>query len=445
MSKRVIIVGGVAGGASTAARLRRLNEDAEIIMLERDEYISFANCGLPYYIGNVIEDRNKLLVQTPEAMRARFNIDVRVLNEVTEIRPRQHTVVVHDIAGDRFYEERYDKLVLSPGANPVKPPIPGIDSDRVFVIRNIPDTDRIQECIESRNAQTAVVIGGGFIGLEMAENLRHRGMQVSIVEMLDQVMPTLDREMAAIVHQHLRENGVQLHLEERVTGFRDGGNGIAVLLQGGEELNADFAVLSIGVRPNADLAAAAGLEIGPTGGIRVDEYLQTSDPDIYALGDAVQVRDFVSGEPALIPLAGPANKQGRIVADNIAGRRETYRGTQGTSILKVFDLIIATTGASSRSLENRGQRFLSSVIHSDCHAGYYPGARPVSIKLLFGEDGGLFGAQVVGYEGVDKRIDVLATALRYRKTVFDLQELELAYAPPFSSGKDPVNIAGYVA
>ncbi len=445
MSKRVVIVGGVAGGASAAARLRRLDEDAEIIILERDQYISYANCGLPYYIGNVIEDRSDLLVQTSEAMQRRFKVDVRVLNEATEICPEQREVIVRDLNDDNVYRQPYDVLILSPGADPVKPPIPGIDSDRVFTVRNIPDADRIDQFIDGLQPEKAVVVGGGFIGLEMAENLKHRGLEVSLVEMLDQVMPALDREMAAIVHHHLRENGIELHFGDAVTGFEEGRQDITVELESRTRLDADFAILAIGVKPNAHLAKEAGLEIGPTGGIWVDDRLRTSDPHIYAIGDAIEVKDFVSGEPALIPLAGPANKQGRIAADNIAGRCSKYRGTQGTSILKVFDLTVAATGASSERLLSEDRTFHTSVTHSQSHAGYYPAAESLAVKLLFDDDGQLLGAQVVGYDGVDKRIDVLAAALRHGKTVFDLQELELAYAPPFSSGKDPVNMAGYVA
>jgi CoA-disulfide reductase len=446
MAKKVIIIGGVAGGASTAARLRRLDEEAEIVIYEKGEHISFANCGLPYHIGGVIKEREKLLVQTPEAMEARFNIKVRVKHEVLKIDRKARQVVVKDLENEQEFTDGYDYLVLSPGAEPFKPPIEGIDSDNVFALRNIPDTDRIMEYIEKSKPGKAVVIGGGFIGLEMAENLKEIGLEVSIVEMLDQVMNSLDYEMAAMVHNHLRMKDINLYLKDGVAAIKKEGTDSTVVLQSGTKITADIIILAIGVRSMTGLARDAGLEIGKTGGIKVNEFLQTSDKNIYAIGDAIEVTDFVSGRPALIPLAGPANKQGRIVANNIVGQKDKYTATQGTSIVKVFELAVASTGNNEKQLKKNGIPYRVSYTSSNNHAGYYPGAKPMFIKIIFTPDEGrLLGAQIVGYEGVDKRIDVLATALRHKLTVFDLQELELSYAPPFGSAKDPVNMAGYAA
>ncbi len=448
MSKKVLIVGGVAGGASAAARLRRMDEKAEIIMFEKGMYISFANCGLPYYIGGAIKERKNLLVQTAEAMKARFNIDVKELSEVTKIDRHRKVVEVRNIKDGSIYEESYDVLVLSPGASPVKPPIPGIDSPNIYTLRDIPDTDSIKSFLDEKKPQNAVVVGGGFIGLEMAENLHSAGLKVDIVEALDQVMAPLDYEMAAIVHNHIRSKGCGLHLKDGVKAFEPEGNRTVVVLQSGKRIPADMIILSIGVKPNNTLAREAGLEIGVTGGIKVNEYLQTSDPNIYALGDAVEVTDYISGNPALIPLAGPANKQGRIVADNIAGRRETYKGTQGTAIAKVFDMAAASTGVNEKTLKKLGKElgkdYITTITHSASHAGYYPGGSAMAIKLIYTLQGRVLGAQIAGYDGVDKRIDDIAIAVRHRMTVHDLQEFELAYAPPFSSAKDPVNMAGYV-
>ncbi|HOM42607.1 MAG TPA: FAD-dependent oxidoreductase [Bacillota bacterium] len=448
MSKKVLIVGGVAGGASAAARLRRMDEKAEIIMFEKGMYISFANCGLPYYIGGAIKERKNLLVQTAEAMKARFNIDVKELSEVTKIDRHRKVVEVRNIKDRSIYEESYDVLVLSPGASPVKPPIPGIDSPNIYTLRDIPDTDSIKSFLDEKKPQNAVVVGGGFIGLEMAENLHSAGLKVDIVEALDQVMAPLDYEMAAIVHNHIRSKGCGLHLKDGVKAFEPEGNRTVVVLQSGKRIPADMIILSIGVKPNNTLAREAGLEIGVTGGIKVNEYLQTSDPNIYALGDAVEVTDYISGNPALIPLAGPANKQGRIVADNIAGRRETYKGTQGTAIAKVFDMAAASTGVNEKTLKKLGKElgkdYITTITHSASHAGYYPGGSAMAIKLIYTLQGRVLGAQIAGYDGVDKRIDDIAIAVRHRMTVHDLQEFELAYAPPFSSAKDPVNMAGYV-
>lgn len=444
MGKKILIVGGVAGGASTAARLRRIDEGAQIILFEKGQYISFANCGLPYYIGGAIKERRNLLVQTAQAMKARFNIDVRELSEVVSIDRKGKSVEVKDLKSGGSYTESYDILVLSPGANPIKPPISGIEGPGIYTLRDIPDTDAIKEFADSRKPQSAVVVGGGFIGLEMAENLHQRGIKVDIVEAAEQVMAPLDYEMAAIIHNHIRSKGCGLHLGDGVAAFERDGGRTAVVTQSGKRLTADMVILSIGVKPNVQLAREAGLEIGVTGGIKVNERLQTSDPDIYAIGDAIEVTDFMSGNPVVIPLAGPANKQGRIAANNIAGREDSYKGTQGTAIAKVFDLTAASTGMNEKTLKKLGREYLTTITHSASHAAYYPGGSMMAVKLVYAKDGTLLGAQIMGADGVDKRIDVLATAIRHRLSVYDLQELELAYAPPFSSAKDPVNMAGYV-
>lgn len=449
MSKKVIIVGGVAGGASAAARLRRLDESLDIVMLEKGEYISFANCGLPYYIGETIKERDQLLLQTPEAMEARFNIKVRVNNEVLRVDRDNKEIQVKNLITGEVYNEPYDYLVLSPGSTPLKPPIPGIDSPNIFSLWNIPDTDIIKEYVDRKSPKRAAVIGGGFIGIEMAENLTERGLDVTIVEMADQVMAPLDFEMAQIVHQHIKSKNVKLYLKDGVKEFQHNDGVTTIVLQSGERIEADMVILSIGVRPQSKLAIDAGLEINQRGGIIVDEYLKTSDKSIYALGDAIEVIDFIDGNKTMIPLAGPANKQGRIVANNIANKKEIYKGTQGTSIAKVYDLTVASTGHNEKILKRNGMEYGKdykvSIIHSKSHAGYYPGAFTMSIKLIFKLDGKILGAQIVGYEGVDKRIDVIATAIRFNGTIYDLKELELAYAPPYSSAKDPVNMAGFTA
>ena len=446
MAKRILIVGGVAGGASAAARLRRLDETAEIIMFERGDYISYANCGLPYYIGGAIKNRDDLLLQTPESFKRRFNVDVRVKSEVVKINRQKKLVDIVELSTGRKYSEEYDRLILSPGAEPVRPGIEGIDSSRVFTLRNIADMDRIDEFIKTTDAKKAVVAGAGYIGLEMAENLHGRGLSVQVVEMLDQVMPGLDKEMAMYLHSHLNERGVGLQLGDGVSSINQTSSSLRVTLKSGKELDCDFAMLTVGVRPEVKLAKEAGLEIGSRAGIKINEHLQTSDPDIYAIGDAVEVRDFVLGKAVLIPLAGPANKQGRMAADNICGRKRTYAGTQGTAILKVFDLTAAMTGASEKVLSKTNIEYEKLYLHQANHAGYYPGAKPMHIKLLFGKpEGKVLGAQIIGADGVDKRIDVFAVAIRAGMTVFDLQELELAYAPPYASGKDPINIAGFAA
>ncbi|MDA8227449.1 MAG: FAD-dependent oxidoreductase [Desulfitobacterium hafniense] len=444
MTKKVLIIGGVAGGASAAARLRRLDEKMEIIMFERGEHISYANCGLPYYVSGVIAERDKLLVQTPEGMRERFRIDVRTKSEVTRIFPEEKVVEVQEANGHN-YRESYDKLILSPGAASIRPPIPGIDDVEAFVVRNVSDIDLIKRYVDEQQPQAAVVIGGGFIGLEMAENLHARGVSTTIVEMSNQVMAPLDFEMAAILHEHIFNKGVNLILDNGVKAFDSKAGKTFITLQSGKQVQADLIILAIGVKPEIKLAKEAGLAIGDLGGIKVNEKLQTSDPNIYAIGDAIEVKHFITGQAALIPLAGPANKQGRIVADIIAGRESKYKGTQGTSIAKVFDLVVASTGANEKILSRLGIPYEVSYTHSGSNAGYYPGAKKMSVKLLFDKNGQIFGAQIVGSYGVDKRIDDIAGTIRQGGTIYDLQELELAYAPPFSSAKDPVNMAGYVA
>lgn len=441
-----IIIGGVAGGATAAARIRRADEGAEIVMLERGKYISYANCGLPYYIGGVISDRERLFVQTPESFGKRFNIDVRVENEVVEIQPKEHTVTIRRKDGSQ-YKETYDKLLLSPGASPVRPPLPGIDSEGIFTLRNVNDTDRIKTYLTTKSVKRAVVVGAGFIGLEMAENLHHAGVDVSVVEMGNQVMAPVDFSIAAHLHQHLTQKGVSLYLEQAVAAFERKGNEIRVILKSGETIVADMVILSIGVRPETTLAKAAGLRIGETGGIWVDEYLQTSEADIYAVGDAIEFPHPITGKPWLNYLANPANRQGRIVADNmVEGNKYAYEGAIGTAIAKVFDMTVASTGLAAKRLKQLGMEYAVSVTHSGSHAGYYPDALPLTVKLVFHpKTGKLYGAQSVGYDGVDKRIDQIALLIKQGGTVYDLIRLEHAYAPPFSSAKDPIAIAGYVA
>jgi len=444
MSKKVLIIGGVAGGASAAARLRRLDEHAEIILLERDEHISFANCGLPYYIGDTIQDREKLVVQTPQAMHDRFNIDVRVNSEVTALHPESKTVSINSKTKG-IYEESYDALILSPGAKPIKPPIPGIDSTKIFTLRNIPDTDRIKEQVDRAGAHRAVVIGGGFIGIEMAENLKERGMEVTLVEAAPHILAPFDTDMVAMLEKELVESGVHLHLNDGVKVFQEKGTAIDVVLTSGTALTADIVILAIGVAPDTSFIKESGIKLGARGHILVNDHLETSIPDIYAVGDAIEVKDFVNGQGTSIPLAGPANKQGRIVADNIAGIPSTFKGTQGTSIIKVFSLTGGTTGNNERSLNRLGIPYQVVYVHPFSHATYYPGALQLSLKLLFNEEGRILGAQGIGIEGIDKSIDVIATTMRLGGTVYDLTELELAYAPPYSSAKSPVNMLGFVA
>ena len=442
---KIIIIGGVAGGATTAARIRRVDETAEIILLEKGKHISYANCGLPYYIGGVIEEREKLFVQTPEAFSTRFRVDVRTENEVIFIDRKKKTVTVRQSSEDT-YEESYDKLLISTGASPVRPPLPGIDLPGIFTLRNVTDTDRIKEYINSHSPRKAVVVGAGFIGLEMAENLHAQGAKVSIVEMGNQVMAPIDFSMASLVHQHLMDKGVNLYLEQAVASFEREVKGLKVTFKNGQSISADIVILSIGVRPETSLARAAELTIGPAGGIAVNNYLQTSDEAIYAIGDAIEYRHPITGKPWLNYLAGPANRQGRIVADNILGAKIPYEGSIGTSIAKVFDMTVASTGLPGKRLRLEGIDYMSSTIHPASHAGYYPDAMPMSIKITFDKQTGrLYGGQIVGYDGVDKRIDGLALVIKHQGTVYDLMKVEQAYAPPFSSAKDPVAIAGYVA
>lgn len=449
MKRKILIVGGVAGGASTAARLRRMDEDAEIIMFEKGPYISFANCGLPYYIGGTIESRDALLLQTPEMMNARFNIDVRVFNEVIHIDSAQKKVTVKRVETGETYDETYDKLVLSPGSTPLKPPIKGIDAPNIFTLWNVPDVDKIKKYVDEQKPKRAAVIGGGFIGLEVAENLHDLGLRVSVVEMADQVMAPVDFDMAQIVHKHMRMKGIDLRLSDGVDHFETNGDVTKVYLKSGDIIESDMVMLSIGIKPQTELAKAAGLEMNPRGGIIVNDKMETSVADIYAIGDAIEVVDFITGDKAMVPLAGPANKQGRICADQLAGVDSRYTGTQGTSVAKVFDLTVSSTGINEKSLMRMGKEYgkdyYTLLIHPNDHAGYYPGAFPMTLKLVFDLEGKILGAQNVGYEGVEKRIDVIATAIRYGGSVYDLTHLELAYAPPYSSAKDPVNMAGYVA
>ncbi|MBP4040742.1 FAD-dependent oxidoreductase [Aeromonas sp. SrichE-2G] len=456
--KRILIVGGVAGGASAAARARRLNEEAEIVVFERGEFVSFANCGLPYHIGGDIPGRDALLLQTPQSFKRRFNVDVRVFHEVIEIDKAGKTLLVRNLQSGEVLSEPYDALLLSPGAAPIRPPFPGIDSPGVHTLRNIPDMDRILAALEQGKPRHVTVVGGGFIGLEMMEALHQRKLEVTLLELSDQVMAPVDREMANMLHARIREEGVDLRLRTglsaiesldvladpaAVTAERRGG--LRLTLSDGTHLDTGLLILAIGVKPETLLAAQAGLELGPRGGIKVDAGMRTSDPFIYAVGDAVEETDFVTGESVLIPLAGPANRQGRIAADNMLGRRETYKKTQGTAICKLFDLAVASTGLNEKRLVQLGLPFEKAYVHPGSHAGYYPGAHPVSLKLLFAPDGKIYGAQAIGKDGVDKRIDVLAVAQRAGLTVFDLQDLELTYAPPFGSAKDVINMAGFVA
>lgn len=438
---KTIIIGGVAGGASAAARLRRLDETAEIIILERGEFVSFANCGLPYYIGGTITDKENLTLQTPESFHSRFRIDVRLCNEAVKIDPKTKTVTVKDLRSGETYEESYDSLILSPGAEPIKPNIEGIDRDTVFTLRNIPDTLKIKNYIDTVKPKSVVIIGGGYIGAEMAENLADAGLEVSVVELADHLIASLDFDMAADVHRYIKNKGIRLYLQNGVTAVRDH----TVVLQKGE-IPADMVILSVGVRPETALAKACGIRLNARASIIVDSRMKTNLPDIYAVGDAVEVKDFITNHPAFIPLAGPANKQGRIAADNIAGYDSVYTGTQGSAVLKLFDMTVATTGLSEKSAKAAGMDYDKTYTYSASHASYYPGASNMSVKVLWEkETHKLLGAQIVGFDGVDKRMDVLATAIRFGAKVTDLANLELCYAPPFGSAKDPVNMAGFVA
>jgi NADPH-dependent 2,4-dienoyl-CoA reductase/sulfur reductase-like enzyme/rhodanese-related sulfurtransferase len=449
-SQRILIVGGVAGGASCAARARRLSEEARITLFERGPFVSFANCGLPYFVGNVIKREEALLVATPGLFRKRFKIDVRPRSEVTSIDRANSEIEVHDLATGKIYREGYDALVLSPGASPIRPPVPGLDLPGVFTVRNIPDSKQIKEWIGKFHAARAIVVGGGFIGLEMTENLAKLGVAVTIVEMQPQVMPLMDPEIIGAVHEELVRHGVTLRLGETVTGFEGMPDGsISARLKSGDTESADLVILGVGVRPETKLARDAGLEIGELGGIRVDDRMKTSDPKIWAVGDAVEVRDFVTGRWALIPLAGPANRQGRIAADVIVGRDRKFRGVQGTLVCGVFDLTIAATGPSEKTLRRLGlwdESVEKIYLHPGHHASYFPGAKPITLKLIFSrKDGRILGVQAVGQEGVEKRVDVISMAMQNGATVFDIEEAELCYAPQFGSAKDPVNLAGMIA
>lgn len=438
---KTIIIGGVAGGATAAARLRRLDEKSEIIILERGEYVSFANCGLPYYIGGVITDREDLTLQTPESFKARFNIDVRVLNEAVKISPDTKTVIVKNLRAGETYEETYDNLILSMGAEPIRPNIEGADGSNVFTLRNIPDTLKIKNYINTAKPRSAVVIGGGYIGVEMAENLAQAGIKVAIVELADHLIAPLDFDMAADVHRYIKSKGIYLHLNNGVKSI----HGNTVVLQNGE-ITADMIIMSVGVRPETAIAKDCGIELNPRGSIIVNNKMQTNIPNIYAVGDAVEVEDFITKKPAFIPLAGPANKQGRIAADNIAGYESVYTGTQGSAVLKLFDMTVATTGLNEKSATAAGIDYDKTYTYSASHATYYPGAAQMSIKALWDKKTlKIIGAQIVGFDGVDKRMDVLATAIRFGAKITDLTTLELCYAPPFGSAKDPVNMLGFVA
>ena len=438
---KTIIIGGVAGGATAAARLRRLDEEAEIIILERGEYVSFANCGLPYYIGGVITDREDLTLQTPQSFKARFNIDVRVLNEAVKVSPDAKTVTVKNLRTGETYEETYDNLILSMGAEPIRPNIEGADGSNVFTLRNIPDTLKIKNYIDTAKPRSAVVIGGGYIGVEMAENLVEAGLNVAVVELADHLIAPLDFDMAADVHRYIKSKGVYLHLNNGVKAI----SGNTVVLQNGE-ITADMIILSVGVRPETAIAKDCGIELNPRGSIIVNNKMQTNIPNIYAVGDAVEVEDFITKKPAFIPLAGPANKQGRIAADNIAGFESVYTGTQGSAVLKLFDMTVATTGLNEKTAGLAGIDYDKTYTYSASHATYYPGAAQMSIKALWDKKTlKIIGAQIVGFDGVDKRMDVLATAIRFGAKITDLTTLELCYAPPFGSAKDPVNMLGFVA
>jgi len=445
-SPRILIIGGVAGGASAAARARRLSESATIVVFERGPYVSFANCGLPYHIGGVISDRSRLLLQTPASLEARFELDVRVNTEVVSIDPGSQVVVARNLKTGKETRERYDALILSPGAEAIRPPVPGTDHPAIFTLRNMGDMDAILGVASKQSARRALIVGAGYIGLELAEQFRHRGMEVALVERLSHVLGAADTEMTFPLHEELRRQKVDLRLGRAVSAFEPDGEGLLAILDDGDRIGCDLAVLCVGVKPEVRLAREAGLTIGSTGGIQVDDQMRTSQPNIYAVGDAVEVREFVSGDPAMIPLAGPANRQGRIAAEVILGRDSRYKATQGTAICKVFDLSFAMTGLSETMLQRKGLPYQRIYVHPADHATYYPGAHPITLKLLFDpEDGRILGAQAVGVAGIDKRIDVIAVAQRAGLTVFDLEDLELCYAPPYGSAKDAVNMAGFVA
>lgn len=441
---KILIVGGVAGGATAATRLRRLSEENEVIIFEKGQYVSFANCGLPYHISGTIDKRDALLLQTPESLKERYNLDVRIFTEVLSINTAEKKVTVKNLQSEEIYAESYDKLLLSPGAEPIKPPFEGIDSDKIYTLRNIPDMDKI--VAKTKNAQNFVVVGGGFIGLEVAENLIEAGKNVKLVELGNQVMAPVDFDIASFVHEKAKQKGLELLLNVGVEKFNDKGETIEVFLNNGTYVETDAVILAIGVKPETKLAVEAGLEIGETRGILVNEFMQTSNPDIYAVGDAIEVAHYINNKKVLIPLAWPANRQGRIVADNIVlGNQYKYTGSLGSSILKFFELSVASTGLNEKILKRFGIPYKTAIVTRGHHAGYYPGAKNMVLKVIFDENGKIFGAQAVGEAGVDKRIDVIATAIKGNLTVYDLPEIEITYAPPFNSAKDPVNIAGYAA
>lgn len=447
--KRTLIIGGVAGGATAATRLRRLDENREIIIFEKGEYISYANCGLPYYIGNVIQNRDSLLLQTPEAMKAKYNIDVKVLHEVTSIDSKNNSITILNKMTNDTFVETYDELIIATGSSPIKPVIEGIDAPNIFTLWSVPDTDKIKKYIDEKHPKSVAVIGGGFIGLEMAENLHALGLEVHIIEMQNQVMAPLDYDMVQLLHENMKENNIKLHLGNSVQSFQHFNKNTIIKLQNGENVNVDMVLLSIGVRPNSELARKADLLLNSRGGIVVNEFMQTSVSNIYAVGDVVEVNHYVTKEKTMIPLAGPANKEARIVANNLMGLDSTYDGSLGTSVVKVFDLNVATTGLNEKNLRDMGKikdvDYHTVLIKTGSHAGYYPGATPLTIKVLFSPFGKIYGGQIIGVKGVDKHIDVLATVIRLNGSIHDLKKLELSYAPPFSSAKDPLNMVGFVA
>ncbi|HNO49060.1 MAG TPA: FAD-dependent oxidoreductase, partial [Chitinophagales bacterium] len=441
---KIVIIGGVAGGATAATRLRRLSEENEVIIFEKGQYVSFANCGLPYHISGTIEERNALLLQTPESLKERYNLDTRVFSEVTNINIEEKKVIVKNLQTDEIYEETYDKLLLSPGAEPIRPPFEGINSDKIYTLRNIPDMDRIVQ--KTKDAQNFVVVGGGFIGLEVAENLIEAGKNVKLIELGNQVMAPVDYDIASYIHHKAKEKGLELLLNVGVQKFEDHKDSITVFLNNDTSIETDAVILAIGVKPETQLAKNVGLMIGETGGILVNGFMQTSNPDIYAVGDAVEVEHFIHQRKVLIPLAWPANRQGRLVADNITfGNKNKYSGSLGSSILKFFELSIASTGLNEKFLKRNNIPHKTAIVTRGHHAGYYPGAKNITLKLIFNDEGKIYGAQAVGEKGIDKRIDVIATAIKGNLTVFDLPEIEITYAPPFNSAKDPVNIVGYTA
>lgn len=447
--EKTLIIGGIAGGATTAARLRRRNENMEIIIFEKGDYISYANCGLPYYIGDIIKNRDALLLQTPQAMKNKFNIDVRVASEVIKILPEENKIIVKDLKTKEEYEESYDNLVIATGSSPIKPPIKGIENENIFVLWTVNDTDNIKKYIYEKKPKSVSIIGGGFIGLEMAENLHKLGLDVSLIEMQDQVMAPVDKEMANLIHENMVNNNINLILGDGVKEFHNKNGKTEIELNSGKNILTDMVILSIGIKPNSQIAADANIELNERKGIVVNEYLQTSVKNIYAVGDVIGVENYVTKQKTMIPLAGPANKQARILADNICGDNKKYNGSLGTSIAKVFDLDVASVGINEKQLKNigkiKGKDYFTAIINQKSHAGYYPNAKQITLKIIFDKNGKIFGGQIIGEEGVDKRIDTLATTIKLNGTIYDLEELELAYAPPFSSAKDPINMLGFVA